>query len=125
MNWSHHQRRQLWTRAGHAGAVLRYVPRHDVLSTALELIHPGTSARCRPRLCAWRTRPSSPASPSVKSSSPGDDMNEFMDTVDPRIERAFKKNGVHRRVHMPTYTVWWGLIVALAIILVAVATIFA
>lgn len=41
MNWSHHQQRQLWTRAGHAGVVLRYVPRHDVLSTALELIHPG------------------------------------------------------------------------------------
>ena len=52
-------------------------------------------------------------------------MNEYMDTVDPRIKRAFKKTGVHRRVHMPTYTVRWGLIVALAIILVAVATIFA
>lgn len=50
---------------------------------------------------------------------------DFMDTVDPRIERAFTKNGVHRHVHVPTYTVRWGLIVALAIILVAVATIFA
>ena len=51
--------------------------------------------------------------------------NEFMDTVDPRIERDVTKTGTHRRVHVPTYTVRWGLIVALAIILVAVATIFA
>ena len=50
---------------------------------------------------------------------------DFMDTVDPRIERAFTRTGVHRRVNMPRHMVRWGLIVALAIILVAVATIFA
>ena len=52
-------------------------------------------------------------------------MNEFMDTVDPRIERAFEKTGVHRHVNPTRHMVRWGLIVALAIILVAVATIFA
>ena len=51
--------------------------------------------------------------------------NEFMDTVDPRIERAFTRTGVHRHVHPTRHRVRWGLIVAIAIILVAVATIFA
>ncbi len=52
-------------------------------------------------------------------------MNEYMDTVDPRIERAFTRTGVHRHVHPTRHMVRWGLIVAIAIILVAVATIFA
>ena len=50
---------------------------------------------------------------------------DFMDTVDPRIERAFKKTGRHVYVNPERHMVRWGLIVALAIILVAVATIFA
>lgn len=51
--------------------------------------------------------------------------NEFMDTVDPRIERDVTKTGTHRHVHPTRHMVRWGLIVAIAIILVAVATIFA
>jgi hypothetical protein len=53
-------------------------------------------------------------------------MDEFMDTVDPRIERAFTKTGHHRPVHVPTYRRAWAFkLVALAIILVAIATIIA
>jgi hypothetical protein len=52
-------------------------------------------------------------------------MNEFMDTADPRIECGSTKTGVHRHVNPERHMVRWGLIVALAIILVAVATTFA
>ena len=50
---------------------------------------------------------------------------DYMDTVDPRIERGSTKTGRHVYVNPGRYMVRWGLIVAPAIILVAVATIFA
>lgn len=50
-------------------------------------------------------------------------MNEFMDTVDPRIERAFEKTGVHRRVNVPRYRMRGAL--TLAIVIAALIAIFA
>lgn len=41
MNHSHFKTRTLVSRTGHAGTVLRYVPRHDMLRIALDVIHPG------------------------------------------------------------------------------------
>lgn len=51
--------------------------------------------------------------------------NEFMDTVDPRIERDVTKTGTHRRVHVPTYTVRWGIVLAVAVLALAVSIVFA
>lgn len=52
-------------------------------------------------------------------------MNEFMDTVDPRVERAFTKTGRHVRVHMPSYYVWGGLTLTFAIAAFVAIVIFA
>ena len=41
MSSSHYAYRQLWMRQGHAGPVLRYVPRTELLLVALDVIHPG------------------------------------------------------------------------------------
>ncbi len=38
---------------------------------------------------------------------------EWMDTVDPRLHQT--KTGHHRRVHVPSYTVRWGVSLTLAI----------
>lgn len=51
--------------------------------------------------------------------------NEFMDTVDPRIERDVTKTGTHRRVHVPTHTVRWGIVLAVAVLALAVSIVFA
>lgn len=41
MSWSHAKHRQLWRRNGTAAGVMRYVPKHDELIVALDVIHPG------------------------------------------------------------------------------------
>lgn len=48
---------------------------------------------------------------------------DYMDTVDPRIERAFTKTGVHRRVNVPRYRLRGAL--TLTIVIAALIAIFA
>ena len=41
MTTSHYEHRQLWRRNGTAASRLLYVPKHDELIAALDVIHPG------------------------------------------------------------------------------------
>ena len=52
-------------------------------------------------------------------------MDEFMDTVDPRVERAFTKTGRHVPVSMRRYHVWGGRVLTFAIALLSAIVIFA
>lgn len=52
-------------------------------------------------------------------------MDEFMETVDPRVERAFTKTGRHVPVNMRRYHVWGGCVLTAAILALAVPIVFA
>lgn len=52
-------------------------------------------------------------------------MNEFMDTVDPRVERAFAKTGRHVPVNMRRYHVWGGCVLTFVILALSVLIVFA
>lgn len=48
-----------------------------------------------------------------------------MDTVDPRVERAFTKTGRHVHVRMRDYYVWGGCVLTFIVLIVVLLTIFA
>lgn len=52
MTTSHYECRLLWKRNGTAAGRLLYVPKHDVLIAALDVIHPGNLGPLPP--APWR-----------------------------------------------------------------------
>lgn len=52
-------------------------------------------------------------------------MNDFMDTVDPRLTRGVPDRGRHRHVYLPRYFMWAGIALTLAIVALAAIAVFA
>lgn len=52
-------------------------------------------------------------------------MNDFLDTMDPRVERAFMKTGRHVPVNMRRYHVWGGCVITFAILALIMLIVFA